>query len=282
MRMEGKVAIVAGAAWGGIGGASALALAREGAKVVVNTRSNVDKLGETLKRIEEAGGEAIAVPGDASKEATWKKLVETALSRFGGLTTLVYNPAKYCFSPVADITREQWDETLEVSLTGAWIAARHCLPQMVKGGGGSVVFVSSVNGSITNPHFGAYSAAKAGLNALTRSIALDYGAHGIRANAVAPGSVVGERSRARLEADVLEDSLSKDCYPLGRYGRPEEIGAVVLFLASDESSFVTGIVLTADGGLTIQSPEALVKPSFRRKWRDDILIPSKMAGGAGS
>jgi NAD(P)-dependent dehydrogenase (short-subunit alcohol dehydrogenase family) len=145
---------------------------------------------------------------------------------------------------------------------------------MIKSGGGSIVFISTVNATITNPHFGLYGAAKGGLNALTRSIALDYGRDGIRCNTIAPGQVVGERETVRIDNDPLEDYLSRDCYPIGRYGRPEEIANCALFLASDEASFVTGIVLTADGGLTIQSPEALVRPSFRLRWRDDVLVPT--------
>jgi NAD(P)-dependent dehydrogenase (short-subunit alcohol dehydrogenase family) len=144
---------------------------------------------------------------------------------------------------------------------------------MTRAGGGAIVFISTVNATITNPLFGVYSVAKAGLNALTRSVALEYGRDGIRCNAIAPGQIVGEREGAAPAGDSLEDQLSRDCYPLGRYGRPEEIANCALFLASDEASFVTGTVLTADGGLTLQSPEALVRPSFRARWRDDILIP---------
>ena len=108
---------------------------------------------------------------------------------------------------------------------------------------------------------------------MTRSVALDYGRDGIRCNAIAPGQIVGERESARMADQPLEDQLSRDCYPLGRYGRPEEIAGCALFLASDDASFVTGTVLTADGGLTLQSPEALVRPSFRSRWRDDVLVP---------
>ena len=144
---------------------------------------------------------------------------------------------------------------------------------MARAGGGAIVFISTVNATITNPLFGVYSVAKAGLNALTRSVALEYGRDGIRCNAIAPGQIVGERQSASLDDDPLEDRLSRDCYPLGRYGRPEEIASCALFLASDEASFVTGAILTADGGLTLQSPEALVRPSFRARWRDDVLVP---------
>jgi len=274
MRLEGKVAIVAGAAWGGIGAATALRLAQEGAQVVVNTRRRREKLDETIQRIEEAGGQAAGVMGDVAEPETWEACVGTALEQFGKVTTLVHNAAEITARKVVEITQEEWDRGLAVTLGGPWLGAKHSIPEMVRVGGGSIVFISTVNSIITNPCLGLYGAAKAGLNALTRSIALEYGRQGIRANAIAPGMIAGERMTEKLAAaDPLADQAERDCYPIGRYGRPEEIANVALFLASDEASFVTGIVLTADGGLTLQSPEALVTPRFRRRWRDDILVP---------
>lgn len=275
MRLEGKVAIIAGAAWGGIGAATAYRFACEGAKVVVNTRRRAEKLAETVARITEAGGEAASVMGDVADESTWKELVKTALERFGKITTLVHNAAHSYTKPAIEFTQDEWNYSLAVTLGGPWLGAKYCIPQMIKAGGGSIVYVSTVNATITNPGFGLYGAAKGGLNALARSLALDYGRKGIRANAIAPGQVVGERGEEHLANDPLEEQACRDCYPIGRYGKPEDIANVALFLASDESAFVTGIVLTADGGLTLQSPEALVRPSFRKRWRDDILVPQK-------
>jgi NAD(P)-dependent dehydrogenase (short-subunit alcohol dehydrogenase family) len=204
-------------------------------------------------------------------------MVGTALDRFGKITTLVHNAAHSYVKPAIDFTLAEWNEGLAVTLNGPWLGAKHCIPEMIKAGGGTIVFVSTVNATITNPHFGLYGAAKGGLNALTRSIAVDYGRAGIRCNAVAPGEIVGERRAEDLASDPFEAQMVQDCYPLGRYGTPMDIANVNLFLASDESSFVTGIVLTADGGLTLQSPEALVKPSFRLRWRDDVLVPKPPA-----
>jgi NAD(P)-dependent dehydrogenase (short-subunit alcohol dehydrogenase family) len=273
MRLEGKVAIVAGAAWGGIGAATAYLFAREGAKVVVNTRQRAEKLEETVSRIKDTGGEAVSVMGDVADEETWKTLVRTALDNYGKITTLVHNAAHSYTKRAIEFTQEEWDYGLAVTLGGPWLGTKHCIPEMVRVGGGSIVYISTVNATITNPHFGLYGAAKGGLNALARSVALDYGSDNIRCNAIAPGQIVGERGTETLAADPLEEQACRDCYPLGRYGTPEDIANVALFLASDESGFVTGIVLTADGGLTLQSPEALVRPSFRRRWRDDILVP---------
>ncbi len=273
MRLEGKVAIIAGAAWGGIGAATAYLFAQEGAKVVVNTRHRQEKLMETVERIQAIGGEVAWTMGDVADPAAWEAMVGAALDNFGKITTLVHNAAHSYVKPAIDFTLQEWNEGLAVTLSGPWLGAKYCIPEMIKVGGGSIVFVSTVNATITNPHFGLYGAAKGGLNALTRSIALDYGRSGIRCNAVAPGEIVGERRAVMLAADELEERMVNDCYPIGRPGTPEEIANANLFLASDEASFITGIVLTADGGLTLQSPEALVKPSFRKRWRDDILVP---------
>ena len=273
MRLKGKVAIVAGAAWGGIGAATALRFAEEGANLVINTRRREEKLAETADRVRAAGGEVVTVMGDVKDVSAWEAMRDAALERFGRIDILVHNASHTYVKPAIEFTLEEWNEGLAVTLGGPWLGAKHCIPEMIKVGGGSIVFVSTVNAAITNPGFGLYGSAKGGLNALTRSIALDYGRQGIRCNAIAPGQIVGERGAAQLAGDPLEDQLARDCYPLGRYGYPDEMANVALFLASDESSFVTGIVLTADGGLTLQSPEALVRPSFRKRWRDDILIP---------
>ena len=275
MRLENKVAIVAGAAWGGIGAATALRFAQEGAKVVINTRRREEKLKETADRMRAVGGQVATVMGDVADASSWEAMVKAALDNFGQIDILVHNAASTSVKRAIEFTQEEWDYGLAATLGGPWLGAKHCIPEMIKVGGGSIVFVSTVNATITNPHFGLYGAAKGGLNALTRSIALDYGRDGIRCNALAPGQIVGERYAGVPENDPLEDQLSRDCYPLGRYGYPDEMANCILFLASDEASFVTGIVLTADGGLTLQSPEALVRPSFRKRWRDDILVPRK-------
>jgi NAD(P)-dependent dehydrogenase (short-subunit alcohol dehydrogenase family) len=273
MRLKGKVAIVAGAGWGGIGAAIADRFAHEGARVVINSHRRAEKLDQTAEHIRAAGGEVATVMGDVAEAATWAALVDTARERFGRLDILVHNAAYAVLKRPTDLSEAEWDRSLGVTLRGAWLGVRQCVPEMISAGGGSIVFISTVNATITNPLFGVYSVAKAGLNALTRSVALDYGRDGIRCNAIAPGQIVGEREAARMVDDPLEDQLSRDCYPLGRYGRPDEIASCALFLASDDASFVTGAILTADGGLTLQSPEALVRPSFRARWRDDTLVP---------
>lgn len=281
MRLKDQVAIVAGAAWGGIGAATAYRFAQEGARLVVNTQNRAEKLEETVARIRSVGGEAVPVMGDASQEETWESLVGTALDRYGRLTRLVYNPAQSISRRIVDYSREEWERGLEVTLTGAWVAAKHTIPEMVRAGGGALVFISSINSLATNASCGNYATAKAGLNALTRSIALDYGRDGIRANAIAPGSIVGERNAPWITGDPLEDAANRDCYPIGRYGRPEDIANVALFLASDEAAFVTGALLVADGGHTLQLPEALVRPHFRLRWRDDVLVPQQPPDGSG-
>ena len=276
MRLKNKVAIVAGAGWGGIGAATAYRFAQEGAKVVVNALPGEERLAETEQHIRAIGGDVVAVPGDVGQASTWQRLVQTALDRYGKLNLLMNNAANATIKPAIEISEEEWNRAIGVTLTGSWLGAKYAIPEMIKAGGGSIIYTSTVNSLITNPHFGVYSASKAGLNGLTRSIAMEYGRSGIRCNAIAPGLIVGARQQAAMKADSLEEQMNSDLYPVGRYGAPEDIANVALFLASDEAAFVTGIVLVADGGLTLQSPEAVARPAFRKRWRDDVLVPTPL------
>lgn len=277
MRLQDKVAIVAGAGWGGIGGTSAYRFAQEGAKVVINALPGEERLFETEQQIRAMGGEAIAVPGDISQASTWQALVQAALENFGKVNILMNNAAQAYVKPAIEFTEEEWNRAFAVSLTGPWLGAKYCIPEMIKAGGGSIVFTSTVNSLITNPGFGVYSSSKAGLNGLTRSLAMEYGRSGIRCNAIAPGLIVGARQQEAMQHDPLEEQMNIDLYPVGRYGRPEDIANVALFLASDEAAFVTGIVMVADGGLTLQSPEAIARPAFRKRWRDNVLVPQPIS-----
>jgi NAD(P)-dependent dehydrogenase (short-subunit alcohol dehydrogenase family) len=174
VRLKDKVAIVAGAAWGGIGAATALRFAQEGAKLVVSTRQREGKLAETVERIEAVGGEAVPVMGDVADDEAWHNLVATAVDRFGKVTTLVHNASGGYRGGrrVIDYAPEELESGLAVTLGGPWRGAKHCIPEMIRAGGGAIVLISTVNATITNPLFGIYSAAKAGVNALARSIAL--------------------------------------------------------------------------------------------------------------
>lgn len=273
MRMAGKVAIVSGGGGAGIGRTIAERYAREGAAVVVG---DVNEKGaeDVASGIETGGGRAVALREDASVAADVQRLVRTAVDTFGKLTTIVNVAAASAVKPLHEVSEEEWDRTIDVALKSCFLTAKFGLPELMRAGpeaGPSIVSISSANGVITNPNFGAYSSAKAGILGLTRSLALDYGPYGIRANAICPGLILNDRTRPRTQADEAEWQGNVDCYPLGRIGTPEDIANAALFLASDEASWVTGITMMVDGGLTIQSVEALIRPSFRRRWKKSIV-----------
>jgi NAD(P)-dependent dehydrogenase (short-subunit alcohol dehydrogenase family) len=261
--LRGRVAIVAGAGWDGIGGATAMALAGSGAALVLNDFATSDRLSETARRTAELADTAI-VTGDLADETTAPRLVAAALDTYGRLDVLVYVAADGPVGRITDLTTADWDTCFAVTVRGAWLAARSAIPAMQRNGG-AIVFVSSINGVLSNPGYGAYGAAKAALNSLTRTIALEYGRYGIRANAVAPGQVESERSSEQLDPE--ERNAASECYPLLRYGTPDEVADAIVFLCSDAASFISGTVLTIDGGLSISSPEAFLRPSFRARWR---------------
>jgi NAD(P)-dependent dehydrogenase (short-subunit alcohol dehydrogenase family) len=269
MRLAGKVAIVSGGGGAGIGRAIAELFAREGAQVVVG---DVDEAGaqDVAAGIEAGGGRAAAAKADAASARDVQRLVQAAVETYGKLTTVANVASWAAVKPLHEMDEGEWDRTIDVGLKSCFLTAKYALPELLRAGrdaGPSIVSISSANGVITNPNIGAYSAAKAGILGLTRNLALDYGPYGVRANAICPGLVLNERTRPRAQADPAEWRGNLDCYPLGRIGAPEDVAYAALYLASDEARWVTGVTLMVDGGLTIQSVEALVRPSFRRRWK---------------
>ena len=252
MRLAGKVALISGGG-SGIGAATARLFAREGASVVVTGRRPAPI--EAVAA--EIGG--AAVPGDASDPAHAAEAVDTAVRTFGGLDIVVANAGIGLGGSAAEVTDEQWTTTIDINLTGPLFLIRAALPRLIDRGGGSIVVVSSVSGIVSDNDSAAYVTSKAGLLGLVRSVAVDYGSLGIRANAVLPGWVHTPMGDESMEELAARDGLSlEEAYavatadaPLRRAGEPAEIAACCAFLASDESSFVTGASLVADGGATV-------------------------------
>jgi NAD(P)-dependent dehydrogenase (short-subunit alcohol dehydrogenase family) len=247
-----KVAIVTGAS-SGIGRATARLFAREGASVVVSARREPE-LDALVAEIEEAGDDAVAVPGDVRDEALAKALVETAVGRFGGLDVAFNNAGVIGeMAPVFELSLAAWREVIETNLTSAFLGARHQVPAMIERGGGSLIFTSTFVGYTAGlPGMAAYAASKAGLIGLTQVLAAEFGAKGIRANAILPGGTDTPASITNAPGagpEVL--AFVENLHALKRMARPEEIARSVLHLASDASSFMTGAAVLVDGGVSI-------------------------------
>ena len=250
MRLEGKVALISGGARGQ-GAAEAKLFVEEGAKVVFG-----DVLDEQGKQVEadihEAGGEATYVHLDVTREADWESAVETAVSRYGKLDVLVNNAGIALRKSIEDTTEEDWDRIMAINAKGVFLGTKQVIPAMRRGGGGSIVNISSTAGLVGSPYSGAsYAATKGAVRLFTKATAIQYAKDGVRANSIHPGLL-----ETPMTEDILADTVHREertqRIPLGRIGTAEDIAYGVLYLASDEASFITGSELVIDGGTTAQ------------------------------
>ena len=246
MRLSGKVAIITGGG-SGIGKAIATAFVREGAKVVIAGRDS--------KKLElaavEIGGECLAVSGDVSSAASVEKLVAATLDRFGKINILVNNAAVLLPGTAESLSEEDFDQTFNINVRGLWMMSRAVLPHMRAVGGGSIVNIASVLSMVGARNRVAYSASKGAVMAMTKAMALDHAAENIRVNCIAPGIVETEMV-ARFSTDENARKQRIAMHPMGRFGQPAEVASTAVFLASDESGWTTGSVLTIDGGYSAQ------------------------------
>jgi meso-butanediol dehydrogenase/(S,S)-butanediol dehydrogenase/diacetyl reductase len=242
MSIDGKVVVITGAGQG-IGAETAHAFASHGARIVV---ADID--GPAAQRSAASIEGAMAVKVDVTSRDALNAMVQRVTDEFGGIDVLINNAMSCSETPFLDLTPAEIQRDFEVTVMGPFFASQEVLPGMIERGGGVILNVSSVNAI---SYFGnpAYSAAKAALQNLTRTIAVEFGAHGIRCNAVAPGSIATEYWEHRKALDPLVFEKVAQWYPLGRVGRPKDVADALLFLASDAASWITGIVLPVEGGV---------------------------------
>ena len=250
MRLEGKVALISGGARGQ-GASEAKLFAKEGARVVFG--DILDQQGRQVEaEILELGGESVYLHLDVTSEEHWQAAVATAVDRFGRLDILVNNAGVVSRGVLEDTTPAEWDRVMEINAKGVFLGTKAAIPEMRRAGGGSIVNISSISGLIGQDNIQpVYNASKGAVRLLTKSTAIQYAKEGIRVNSVHPGTVATDMTAERLaDPELYRQSLSR--IPLGRVAQPEDIANAVLYLASDESSFVTGSELVIDGGFSAQ------------------------------
>jgi len=243
-----KVVLVTGGSYG-IGRAAAIGFARKGAKVSI-ADLDVERGEETLRRIKEAGGEAIFVKTDVSSEEDVKALVEKTVQTYGKLDCAFNNAGIHKqFVSTIDFSAEDWEEMINVNLKSVWLCMKYEIPQMLKQGKGSIVNTSSAAGLVGAPSNPAYPASKHGVVGITKSTALEYARKGIRVNCVCPGPTRTGMNEALVATSPEIVRAMDQKVPMGRIGEPEEVAAAAIFLCSDEASYITGHALPVDGGI---------------------------------
>jgi NAD(P)-dependent dehydrogenase (short-subunit alcohol dehydrogenase family) len=253
-RVDGKSTVVTGAATG-IGRASALALAAEGANVVIG---DIDEAGgaSVVEEIRGSGGTATFRRADVRSYDDVGALVGAAVEEHGRLDVIVNNVGVAIGGAAGEISEADWNAVIDINLTGVWRGMRHAIPAMLEGGGGSIVNVSSVQSLVGFVGWSGYAASKGGINGLTQQAAVEYASRGIRVNAVIPGTILTELNEGILREHPDPDRQLAEwtaMHPIGRIGQPDEVASAVVYLASDESSFVTGTLLRVDGGMVVKA-----------------------------
>lgn len=248
-RLEGKVAIVTGSDRG-IGRGIAVALAKEGCKIVINSYKESEDAKKAVEEIKRLGSDAIFVKANVIREIDIKNLVDKAVGKFGRLDIMVNNAGILVQGTVETLTEQDWDRQMGVNLKGVFFGTKHAILQMKKKGvKGRIINVSSIAGLVGFPGISAYCASKGGVTEFTREVALDCAKYGITVNAIDPGVIITDMTKSMI-GDKSTKKMLMENTPIGRFGQPEDIGNAAVFLALDESGFITGHNLVVDGGWT--------------------------------